>query len=188
MYVSRDWELTVATINLAEKYGFAGLVITVDAQVLGLRRREKKIPFDSRSLSFPILDEIMDHSGKKDQHERRSWLANRDLGLTWETVSKIRKLTKLKIILKGVMNPRDAEKGVDYCDAIWVSNHGGRQLDTVSSTIDILPSIKAAVGGRVPIFVDGGVRTGNDIYKCLALGADFVFVGRPVLFSLIHGA
>lgn len=85
------------------------------------------------------------------------------------------------------MHPKDAEIAIDHCDAIWVSNHGGRQLDGISSTINILPAIKGAVGHQIPIFIDGGVRTGNDLYKCLALGADYVFVGRPVAYSLIFG-
>ena len=85
------------------------------------------------------------------------------------------------------MNPKDAEIAVNYCDAIWVSNHGGRQLDSVSSTINVLPYIKRAVGNKVPIFIDGGVRTGNDIFKCLAFGADYVFLGRPVQYSMTFG-
>lgn len=107
--------------------------------------------------------------------------------MTWETIKKVREMTHLKVVLKGILHPKDAEIAVNYCDAIWVSNHGGRQLDGVESTINVLPSIKAAVGKKVPIFVDGGVRTGNDIFKCLALGADYVFVGRPVAYSLIYG-
>ena len=76
---------------------------------------------------------------------------------------------------------------MNYCDAIWVSNHGGRQLDTVSATIDILPEIKRVVQEEVPIFIDGGIRTGNDVFKYLALGADYVFVGRPVIYSMLFG-
>jgi len=83
-------------------------------------------------------------------------LEQRDKNLNWETIKKIREATKLKIILKGIMHPKDASIAVDYCDAVWVSNHGGRQLDTISSTINILPSIKAAVGNRIPLFVKNG--------------------------------
>ena len=107
--------------------------------------------------------------------------------MTWETIAKIREKTRLKIILKGIMHPKDAEIATNFCDAIWVSNHGGRQQDSISSTIDILPSIKGAVGNKIPILIDGGIRTGNDIFKCLALGADYVFVGRPVPYSLVFG-
>lgn len=107
--------------------------------------------------------------------------------MTWETIKRIRNLTKLKIVLKGIMHPKDAIIALDYCDAIWVSNHGGRQLDGISSTINILPLIKAAVGDRIPLLIDGGVRTGNDIFKCLALGASYVLVGRPLAYSLVFG-
>ena len=85
------------------------------------------------------------------------------------------------------MNPKDAEIAVNFCDAIWISNHGGRQLDSVAATIDILSAVKSVVGTRLPIFIDGGVRTGNDVFKCLALGADYVFLGRPVQYSMTWG-
>lgn len=85
------------------------------------------------------------------------------------------------------MNPKDAEKAVEYCDAIWVSNHGGRQLDTVAPTIYILPEIKRIVQEKIPIFIDGGIRTGNDVFKCLAFGANYVFIGRPLIYSLVFG-
>lgn len=96
-------------------------------------------------------------------------------------------MTSLKIVLKGILHPKDAEIALNYCDAIWVSNHGGRQLNGVLPTIEVLPMIKAAVGDKIPIFVDGGIRTGNDIFKCLALGANYVFIGRPVAYSLVFG-
>lgn len=143
---------------------------------------------DTSNMKFPVLEEMHTQSSTKSNlKERKSNLANRDLTLSWETIKKIRENTKLKIVLKGIMHPLDAKIAVDYCDAIWVSNHGGRQLDGISSTINILPSIKAAVGNKRPIFVDGGVRTGNDVYKCLALGADYVFIARPVAYSLVFG-
>lgn len=163
----------------------------MDAQVLGVRKSEAKYPIDTSNLTFPILEEIMANSTsskeKKEYKENKRFLANRDLSLTWETIKKIRSITKLKIVLKGIMHPKDASIAIDYCDGIWVSNHGGRQLDGVSSTINILPRIKGAVGDRIPIFIDGGVRTGNDIFKCLALGANYVFVARPVAYSLVFG-
>ena len=73
------------------------------------------------------------------------------------------------------------------CDCIWVSNHGGRQLDTVMPTVEALAGLKAVVGDQIPIFVDGGIRGGNDIFKCIALGADVVFLGRGMLYSLVEG-
>jgi isopentenyl diphosphate isomerase/L-lactate dehydrogenase-like FMN-dependent dehydrogenase len=189
MYISTDWEMTTTAIRLAEKYGFTGLVITVDAQVLGIRKREKKYGFDSSELPFPVLEEIKDTCERRDIHHvsRKVWLAKRDVGMTWQTIKKIREMTNLKIVLKGITHPKDAAIAVDYCDAIWVSNHGGRQLDTVAPTITILSAIKAAAGNKIPILIDGGIRTGNDIFKCLALGADYVFLGRPLCYSLIFG-
>lgn len=90
--------------------------------------------FDSSNFKFPILEEIS--KGTKNMgNERQSYLKNRDLGLTWQCIEKIRKVTKLKIVLKGILNHEDAKIATQYCDAIWVSNHGGRQLDGVPSPI-----------------------------------------------------
>ena len=189
MYISKDWELTEASVKLAEKYGFAGLVITVDAQVLGVRRRERKQPFNVEHLTCPVLEEMKElcPNLSSSHVHRGSWQANRDFSLNWKTIERIRATTKLKIVLKGIMHPKDAALAVDYCDAIWISNHGGRQLDTLPATIDVLPSIKLVVGNKIPIFIDGGIRTGNDLFKCLALGADYVFIGRSVQYSLALG-
>jgi (S)-2-hydroxy-acid oxidase len=189
MYISNDWALTETQVRLAEKYGFSALAITVDAQVLGIRKREVRTALDTSSLSFPVLEEIQKCCEGCSSHpkDRKALLANRDLSMTWETIKRIRGLSKLKIVLKGIMHPKDAVIALDYCDAIWVSNHGGRQLDGISSTINILPLIKAAVGDRIPLLIDGGVRTGNDIFKCLALGATYVLVARPLAYSLVFG-
>ncbi len=91
----------------------------------------------------------------------------------------------MKIILKGIMAPEDAHLAVQHgADAIIVSNHGGRQLDCVPSTIEVLPRIVAAVDGRIPVLFDGGVRRGSDVFKAIALGADLVLIGRPVVWGL----
>ncbi|RXG72410.1 Hydroxyacid oxidase 2 [Armadillidium vulgare] len=104
-------------------------------------------------------------------------------------------ITQLPIVLKGVLTPEAAIKGVNSgAAAIWVSNHGARQIDTVSSTttilyqnIDVLPEIVAAVGNKCEVFIDGGFRTGTDVYKALALGAKMVFLGRPLIWGLACG-
>lgn len=103
MYVSTNWETTLRTIQFAEKYNFHGLAITVDAQVLGVRRKEKLYKFDSSNFKFPILEEISKGTVNMGS-ERQSYLKNRDLGMTWETIAKIRKSTKLKIVLKGILS------------------------------------------------------------------------------------
>src|SRR5262249_38209063 len=108
--------------------------------------------------------------------------------LSWQHIEWLRKTTELKIVLKGVMHPADAglaaEAGVD---ALIVSNHGGRQLDTVPAAIELLPAIRGAVAGRLPLLLDGGIRRGTDIVKALALGATAVAIGRPVLWGLAVG-
>lgn len=110
--------------------------------------------------------------------------------MNWDTIAKLRKQTNLKIVLKGILHPKDAEIATKYCDAIYVSNHGGRQLDTVPATIEALPAVVAAVRAQnslTPILFDGGILTGGDIFKALALGASYVFVGRPVAYALVEG-
>lgn len=99
----------------------------------------------------------------------------------------MRKQTRMKIIIKGVMTAEDALLAVQHeADAIVVSNHGGRQLDGVPSTIEVLPEIAAAVRGRIPVIFDGGIASGSDVFKALALGADFTMIGRAPLWGLAY--
>jgi 4-hydroxymandelate oxidase len=108
--------------------------------------------------------------------------------ITWEYVRYLRTLIKVPFGLKGIMHPDDALMCLDCgLDFIWISNHGGRQLDSGRATIDALPRIAAAVGNRIPIVIDGGFRRGTDIIKGLALGASIVAVGRPYMWGLAHG-
>lgn len=111
-----------------------------------------------------------------------------DASLNWaETIPWLRKQTNMKIIIKGVMTSEDALLAVQHgADAIVVSNHGGRQLDGVPSTIEVLPEIAAAVRGRIPVIFDGGITRGSDVFKALALGADFTMIGRAPLWGLAY--
>jgi lactate 2-monooxygenase len=105
--------------------------------------------------------------------------------LTWEKLPRLREMTKLPVLLKGVLHPDDASRAVDEgIDGIIVSNHGGRQVDGATSTIEALPGIARAVGGRIPIVLDSGIRSGADAFKALALGATAVGVGRPYAYGL----
>ena len=111
--------------------------------------------------------------------------ATHSSALTWDVLATLREATTMKIILKGIMTPEDARLAVENgADAIVVSNHGGRQLDCAPSTLEALPDIAAAVGRRIPIVFDGGVRRGSDVFKAIALGADLVLIGRPVVWGL----
>jgi 4-hydroxymandelate oxidase len=108
--------------------------------------------------------------------------------LSWKDVAWLRKLTTLPLVLKGVAHPDDARLALaEGVDALIVSNHGGRQLDTVPPAIRLLPAIADAVSGRVPLLIDGGIRRGTDIVKALCLGASAVAIGRPVLWGLAVG-
>ena len=107
--------------------------------------------------------------------------------LTWEVLATLRKATAMKIILKGIMTPEDARLAVENdADAIVVSNHGGRQLDSVPSTLEALYEISEAVERKIPVIFDGGVRRGSDVFKAIALGADLVLIGRPVVWGLSY--
>src|SRR6185295_4046241 len=107
-----------------------------------------------------------------------------DPALAWKDIEWLRGITRLPVLLKGVLSPDDALKGASVATGIIVSNHGGRNLDTVPATIDALPRVADAVAGKVPILVDGGVRRGGDVLKALASGASAVLIGRPYLFGL----
>jgi 4-hydroxymandelate oxidase len=108
-----------------------------------------------------------------------------DASLTWKDLEWLRGQTKLPVVLKGVVHPDDARAAVEHgAAAVIVSNHGGRQLDSSLATIEALPRVVEAVGGEVPVLVDGGVRRGTDVVKALALGARAVLIGRPILWGL----
>jgi len=105
--------------------------------------------------------------------------------LSWEDLPFLRERTKLPILLKGISHPDDARRAVDEgIDGIVVSNHGGRQVDGAIATLDALPGVAAAVDGRIPVLLDSGIRTGADIFKAVALGADAVLIGRPYVYGL----
>jgi isopentenyl diphosphate isomerase/L-lactate dehydrogenase-like FMN-dependent dehydrogenase len=110
--------------------------------------------------------------------------------LTWESIAWLRSLTSLPLVLKGILTAEDAALAVEHqVDGIIVSNHGGRQLDSVVASIDALPEVVEAVAGSCEVYVDGGIRRGTDILKALALGARAVLVGRPILWGLtVNGA
>ena len=108
--------------------------------------------------------------------------------MTWQDVAWLRSLTSMPVLLKGIMNPDDAARAVDAgVQGIIVSNHGGRNVDTVPAAIDALVPVAERVAGRIPVLVDGGVRRGTDILKAVALGASAVLIGRPYLCGLAVG-
>ena len=112
-------------------------------------------------------------------------VARQNPAMTWDFVARLRKATKLKLFIKGIDTREDARMALEYgLDGILVSNHGGRSTETLRPTIQALPEVAAEAGGRIPVFVDGGVRRGTDVFKALALGAKAVGIGRPMLWGL----
>lgn len=178
LYVSGDRGWLREIVSRIEEVGCRGLCVTVDSPVHGRRDR----------LLVNAVDFRLEREGEPPNllglGRDRSYQAR----FTWDDLDWLRGQTPLPLLLKGVMHPADAALAVDLgADAVYVSNHGGRELDHALSTIEVLPSIVDAVGGRAEILLDGGVRRGTDVIKALALGARAVLVGRPQCWALAAG-
>jgi 4-hydroxymandelate oxidase len=186
LYVQRDRGVTRELVQRAEASGCRALMLTVDTPVLGARDREQRT-----ALELPPGVELANLRTLRAQNPDAPTFAHGahnpflDPSLTWQGLEWLAGITKLPIVAKGILRPDDALLALQHgAAAIGVSNHGGRGLDTVPATIDVLPRIAAAVAGRAPILLDGGVRRGVDVVKALALGADAVMIGRPYLWGL----
>lgn len=189
LYVFRDRGVTRDLVARAEASGYRAIVLTVDAPILGRRERDVRNEFElPAGLTIASVPE-----GDVDAPYGESGLAAYfasmlDASLDWEDLEWLASTTSLPVAVKGVHRPDDAERAVEAGAAgVIVSNHGGRQLDTVPATIEMLPAIAEAVGGRADVMLDSGVRRGTDVVKALALGARAVFIGRPVLWALAVG-
>jgi 4-hydroxymandelate oxidase len=163
--------------------------VTVDSPVLGPRYRETRSKF-----TLPVgveranLQGLKTATGGHRPTESTIYSALLDPKLTWKEIEWLRTVTKLPMLLKGILNADDAARAADLgASGIIVSNHGGRNLDTLPATIDALPEVAARIAGRVPVLVDGGIRRGTDVLKAIALGASAVLIGRPYLFGLAVG-
>ena len=183
LYLFRDRGLSERLIQRADAAGCKALVLTVDVPMIGLRANLTRAGFSTpATLPFPNL---VREGEAMTEDLIRAVATNFDPGLTWADIAWMRQRTRLPIWVKGILRPDDARRAVDAgIDGIIVSNHGGRQLDSVVATIDALPAVADAVGSEVPLVIDGGIRRGTDILKALALGASAVLVGRPPLWGL----
>ncbi len=192
LYIYRDREATLELVHRAEQAGYDALVLTVDAPLLGVRERDVRNQF-SLPAGLSIANLTASQMAGLPEVESESGLAAyfADLlepALSWETLDWLIAATTLPVVVKGVVRVDDALHAVARgAAAVWVSNHGGRQLDTSISTIEAVGPIAAAVGDDAEVYLDGGVRRGTDVVKALALGARAVFVGRPILWGLAHG-
>ena len=177
LYVDRDREASKELIHRAETAGCKVLCVTVDQPVIYNRDRVNRHREALRSYPLPNVRNPVGGLTQTSGGRTRS--------LTWKDLEWFRSVTKLPVVLKGVMHPDDAEQAVKAgADAIIVSNHGGRALDGAAATIDALPRVADRVNGRIPVLTDGGIRRGGDVLKALARGASAVLVGRPYLYGL----
>jgi 4-hydroxymandelate oxidase len=190
LYVHKDRELTQSLVARAEAAGYQALVLTVDTPLLGRRIRDVRNGFGLPSgLVMANLVDAPGMKGIESSSALARYIASRhDAALSWRDVEWLRGMTRLPLLLKGIVRPDDALRAVDAGAAgIVVSNHGARQLDGAPATLDVLPRIVDIVAGQVPVLVDGGIRWGTDVLKALALGARAVMIGRPVLWGLAVG-
>ena len=174
LYVYPSFQVAEKLVRRAEAAGYRAIVLTVDLPYLGNREKD-------RHNNVTIPPEPFYEANFVDVEEKgQPWVP-----LTWESLSWLRSITSLPILVKGILTAEDAVLAVEHgVTGIIVSNHGGRQLDTALASIDALPEIVEAVTGRCEVYIDGGIRRGTDILKALALGARAVLVGRPILWGL----
>lgn len=192
LYLFKDRQITQELVSRAESCGYLALVVTVDVPAMGMRIRDIKNKFslpqgmdaaNFRKFQLSSMSDKVDGSKIKELTDQQF-----DANLNWDSIAWLKSITKLPIILKGILSPEDAEEAVKQnVDGIIVSNHGGRQIDSVISSLDALPDIVRVVSNRIPIIIDGGIRSGEDIFKAIALGADAVMIARPVMWALAVG-
>jgi len=187
LYTPPDRVISADLIQRAQECDAKAILLTVDTPVLGTRNREMRSNFH---LPRGIIRENLRKYGvglTREAHFSSTGVATTalDASLTWEHVDWVRSRTRLPLLLKGILAPEDAKLALDHgVDGIVVSNHGARNLDTTPSTLEALPGVVAAAGGRIPVLVDGGIRRGTDILKALALGATATLIGRPYVYGL----
>lgn len=196
LYTPRDPDVAASLVSRAEAAGYRAIVVTLDTWVTGWRPRDLNVanfpqlrghvltnyftdPAFLRLLARPPADDPA--------AAVRTWASTFGRVLTWNDMPWLRSLTRLPIVLKGICHPDDARRAVDAgADAVYCSNHGGRQANGGIAAIDMLPGVVAAAGD-VPVLFDSGVRSGSDVVKALALGARAVGIGRPYAYGLAMG-
>jgi len=176
LYMQADRGFTRELVARVQEAGCTALVLTVDTPTLGARDRQRRSGFRlAEGMETPHLFALNLASAER-------------VPVTWDDVAWLRSIANVPLLLKGILDEHDAESAIAIgADGVIVSNHGGRNLDTVPATIDALREIAPRVGGRVPLLVDGGIRRGTDILKALSLGARAVLLGRPYCHGLALG-
>ncbi|PZQ62722.1 MAG: lactate 2-monooxygenase [Sphingomonas taxi] len=197
LYTPRNADVAASMVARAEAAGYAAIVVTLDTWVTGWRPRDLNTAnfpqlrghVLSNYFTDPAFRALLPQPPEEDVRAAvATWAATFGRVLTWDDMPWLRSLTRLPIVLKGICHPDDARHAIDAgADGIYVSNHGGRQANGGIAAIDLLPDVAEAVAGRVPVLFDSGVRSGTDVVKAVALGADMVGVGRPYSYGLALG-
>ncbi|CAN8270167.1 unnamed protein product [Cochlearia groenlandica] len=185
IYVYKRRDVTAQMVKRAEKAGFKAIVLTVDVPRLGRREddiKNKMISPQLKNFEGVFSTEVLPSEGSGVEAFASRAL---DASLNWKDIEWLRSITKLPILIKGILTREDALKAVEAgVEGIVVSNHGARQLDYSPATITVLEEIVQVVKGRIPVLLDGGVRRGTDVFKAIALGAQAVLIGRPIVYGL----
>jgi lactate 2-monooxygenase len=195
LYWPNDDELAASLVRRAEAAGYSAIVLTVDNYLPGWKPRDLQqayLPFlEGIGIAQYLSDPVFQSGLEKPPEEDIGAAVGHFLevfanpSLTWERLDWLRGTTSLPIVLKGILHPDDAREGRERgVDGIVVSNHGGRQIDGAIASLDALPAILDAAGDAMAVLLDSGIRSGADVFKALALGADAVLVGRPYLWGL----
>ena len=194
LYVYKDPAITREMIRRAEQAGYRALVLTVDTPRLGRRERDARnrfaLPEGIAPANFAAMHHLVAARALQEGHSPFAAQVEQlfDPSLDWDKLAWLRSITKLPLLLKGVVTPEDARLAVQAgVSGIIVSNHGGRQLDGAEATIVALPRVAEAVAGAIPVLMDGGIRRGVHVLTALALGAQAVMIGRPYLWGLAVG-
>lgn len=184
VYVLKDRGVTRALVDEALHSGYRALVLTVDAPRAGRRERDLRAGFSvPPGIDMPAVSAAI---GATAGIDAAGFFSLMDLTLTWSDLEALVADSPVPVLVKGIHHPADAVLALEHGAAgVIVSNHGGRQLDGVPASIDLLPPVADAVAGRAEVYVDGGVRRGTDVIAALALGARAVLVGRPALWGLV---
>jgi isopentenyl diphosphate isomerase/L-lactate dehydrogenase-like FMN-dependent dehydrogenase len=195
LYWGKNPELTASMLQRAERAGYKALVVTLDTSMLAWRERDLQhayLPFIlgqglANYFSDPVFRSLLPQPPEQNPAAAiQLWSTLfSNTALTWRDISFLRRHTSVPIILKGILHPEDAARGLDAgVDGLIVSNHGGRQVDGAIATLDALPAIVREVNGQIPVLFDGGIRRGADVFKALALGARAVLLGRLYAWGL----
>jgi lactate 2-monooxygenase len=198
LYWVSDRDVVASLVGRAEASGYAAIVVTLDTLVLGWRPRDLRnayLPFrDGEGIaqftSDPVFASRLPVPPEEDPLAAAGTMLSMfpNLALRWDDLAWLRELTSLPLLVKGVLSAEDAKRALDAgVDGIVVSNHGGRQVDGAVASLDALAEVRGAVGAEAVVLVDGGVRSGADVVKAMALGADAVLIGRPYVYALAVG-